>query len=65
MELWEMSDGRIWKIDRSRGTEIYVSTLLDNGHASAIGFFANDAEALLFAQNYLRITVTYKVREGD
>lgn len=60
-ELWVMSDGRVWQVER-RGLEFYVSSLLDTGGTSRIGSFIHESEIVLFAQQYLRLTVSEKLR---
>lgn len=56
MELWEMSDGRVWVLD-PRGGGYYVSSMLDNGGLSRIGEFETRDDVILFAKEYLRISV--------
>lgn len=61
MELWELSDGRVWQVEE-RLHDYYVSSLLDHGGTSRIGEFRYREDIAMFAQEFLRLYVTYIVR---
>ena len=61
IELWEMSDGRIWQVTHDFG-QVRVSSLLSDNALSMIGVFDNEHDVVRFAADYLELSVTFKVR---
>lgn len=59
MKIWELSDGRIWQIERRDLDQYHVSSWIDSG-LSVIGNFETLAKIERFALDYLRLTIVNK-----
>lgn len=61
MELWELSDGRVWQLE-SQEDKIKVLNL-DFGYTSPlrVGFFDSPQEVEKFAMNYLGLEIVMVV----